>query len=217
MTLYLLGNNGSPLGQFDGYDAISLRGGEVATLTQFGLSGSDKHSKDIDDGYSAPAPNPVRPIVTTTLTGGEVGGMLYLTDDGISGYGTMFGIVVGGIVGQQVTSGALLGPATNVGSGKVTLWQNPGLYGVSLDALDVAMTTTAALVPGTALTYSSSGQITQASGGNKVGSAPNVARFIEYSSNGSLVTSNSSMTRLGVVGGVRAFKFAVIAWHPVIT
>ena len=87
-----------------------------------------------------------RPIVTTTFgTVAATDGPFYLTDDGTasngsppsSGYGTLFGSLVGGNVGQVVTGGTLLGPHTAAGSGKITLWMNPGLYGVSLDALDV--------------------------------------------------------------------------------
>ena len=57
------------------------------------------------------------------------------------GYGTLFGAVVGGTVGQQVNgpttfTGAILGPHTSTGSGKTTCWDKPGLYAVSLDAVD---------------------------------------------------------------------------------
>src|SRR5271165_6399564 len=123
MALFILNNNGTPYGQFDGYDALSgssgCLGGEVATLVAYPTTGSDKHASDINDGYVENNPGGglqlFRPIVTTTLASGSR--PLFLTDDGSassgsfpsSGYGTLFGSLVGGFVGQTVTGGVVLG------------------------------------------------------------------------------------------------------------
>lgn len=214
----LFPNSVSPIGIYDGYDALAstLLGGEVATLTSYGIAGTDAHAKDVEDGYSVTGLNTVRPIVTTTLGGSEVGGMLFLVDEGVKNYGTMFGVVVGGNTGTTVTGGTALGPNTMTASGKVTLWQAPGIYGVTLDALDTTnLNATTSITPGTALSYNGSGKLTVV--GSRVGSAINVARFIEFATNGSLVTTPSSLSRLGISGGMKTFKYAAIAWHPVIS
>ncbi len=220
MALVLLNTNSAfCAGQFDGYDALltTMLGGEVAMLVGYGQTGSDKHASDIADGYANNALAPFqRPIVTTTLAGAATEGPLFLTDDGIANYGTSFGSVVGGMAGQVVSGGALLGPHTMTGSGKVTLWGGTGLFGVTLDALDTAangvVPTNGALAVGTELAYTSAGKLTPNSGGNKVASARTVARFVEFSTGDSLVTSNKSMTRLGIAGGQLVFKYAVINW-----
>lgn len=220
MALVLLNNNGSPLGQFDGYDALSgssgILGGEVAILVGYATSGSDKHAKDIEDGYAVSGLLTARPIVTTTLAGSETGGF-YLTDDGTSnsagtGYGTLFGQVVGGNSGQVVTGGTVLGPHSAAGSGKITLWQNPGLYGVTLDALDATLSTSTSVTVGTLLYYTAAGKICLSA--QKVGSAPVVARFVEFSTGDGFVTTPRSLTRVGVSGGMLAFRHAIIAWNP---
>lgn len=163
MALKLLQSGIQPLGQFDGYDGDYLltKGGEIATfgsVLTYGqpgvtISGYDKAAYDAFDGYVNPSAVAKRPVVTHTFGGtGVLSGVastsrpLMLTDDGILGYGTLFGSVVGGIVGQQVNgpnsfTGAILGPATQTGSGKITCWEKPGLYAVSLDAVDTAVAT----------------------------------------------------------------------------
>lgn len=223
--LFILNNTGlSNIGQFDGYDNLvnTLLGGEVAKLVSYATSGSDLHAKDVDDGYSlsgSPLSQKVRPIVTTTMTGMETGGF-YLVDDGTSssgpfnGYGTLFGSVVGGNAGQTVTGGANLGPATMTGSGKVTLWQNPGLYGVSTDAVDTANMTPASNLPvGQLLTYTTAGKLTPDAGAGDTG-GPNVARFVEWSTGDTLVTTPKNLTRVGIAGGNLQFHYAVISWNP---
>lgn len=215
MALVLLNNNGVPFGQFDGYDALSgssgCLGGEVATLVAYGVTGSDKHAKDIEDGYAVSGLNTVRPIVTTTLGGSETGGF-FLTDDGTANYGTLFGSLVGGAVGQVVSGGTVLGPHSAAGSGKITLWMNPGLYGVTLDALDATLAASTSVTIGTALFFTAAGKLCLSA--QKVGSAPQVARFVEFSAGDSLVTTPRSLTRVGIAGGMQAFKYAVLTWNP---
>src|SRR3990167_700399 len=100
-----------PLGQYDGLDAeaTALLGGEVVALTGLLLTSSDKKASDVSDGYAG-STTKRRPVVTNTL----VSGMrpLFLADEGLKGYGTLFGEVVGGSVGQVSSGGAQLGPHT---------------------------------------------------------------------------------------------------------
>jgi hypothetical protein len=90
-------------------------------------------------------------------------------------------------VGQQVNgpntyTGAILGPATQTGSGKITAWDKQGLYAVSLTSCDTAVTTglqptNTTLDVGAAITFSNTGLLTPTSGGIGLGGAPNVARL----------------------------------------
>lgn len=183
------------LGQFDGLDSelTSLLGGEVVGFASVAVSGSDVSAYDVGDGYDGTTTH-YRPAVTKTL----VSGMrpLYLADEGISGYGTLLGSVVGGSAGKQVTGGATLGPHTTAGSGKVTLWGEPGLYAVTLDAVDTTgstglVTDNTSLTIGKALFATTAGKLTPNSSA-KFESVV-VGRFIEFATNASKVTSSLSM------------------------
>jgi hypothetical protein len=153
-----------------------------------------------------------------------------LADEGISGYGTLFGAVVGGTVGQQVNgpatyTGAVLGPHTATGSGKVTCWHLPGVYAVSLDACDTAsdglQPTNTTLDVAAALTYTAAGLLTPVGSTNAVSSAPVVGRLIDFETNGSLVTTpnrlvaalNSPSGNVSSVGP-RTFAFATFYFNP---
>ncbi len=239
MSLKLLQPGIQPLGQFDGYDSdvLTLKGGEVvsfASVTTNGqpgvtTSGLDQAAYDVFDGYVNVSGVLKRPAVsrkfdgTTTLGAGSR--PLMLSDDGITGYGTLFGSVVGGAVGQQVSGGAVLGPHTSTGSGKTTCWDKPGLYAVSLDAVDTAanglVPTNTALAVGTALSFTSLGLLTPLSGGNTLGGGPRVATLVEFNTNGSLVTTPNYLVAAlnspsGNVSSVqpRAFTFATIYFAP---
>lgn len=183
-----------PFGQFDGLDSevSSLLGGEVVGFIGVSTTGSDKHAYDINDGYSGTT-SPKRPAVTKTLTTGMR--PLFLADEGVRGYGTLFGEVVGGTLGQVSSGGAQLGPHTALGSGKVTLWGTPGMYAVTLDAVDTTGTTglvpeNTNLLPGTALYATSAGLLTPRLAG--AFEAVVVARFLEFATNGSRVTTSLS-------------------------
>lgn len=213
-----LETSNQPLGQFDSLDAdlSSFLGGEVCTLTSTSITSSDKAARDVFDGYSpgfggtASAANS-RPAVTFQLLAASK--PLFLADEGTTNYGTLFGVVVGGSVGQQSTGGAVLGPHTALGSGKITCWHQHGLYAVSLDAVDTTHNT--GLVPqnpaldcGDALYgKTSTGKLTP----NSVGSTTAVvARFVEFQSNGSLVSTPASL--LSTVNF--SFFQAVIHYRP---
>jgi hypothetical protein len=228
MALVLLNNTGNPFGQFDGYDGMTatMLGGEVAQLLSVQLaSTTDKSVKDIADGYVTQGGGlTTRPVASATFASGQNANRpLFLTDDGTLGYGTLFGVVVGGVGGQQVTGGAVLGPSTMTGSGKVTLWQNTGMYGVTLDALDTAADGTVpannTLSVGAALTWGANGKLTPV-GSTLAGAFPGgansvvAARLIEFSTGDGLVNTPKSLTRVGVAGGMLQFKYAIINFNP---
>jgi hypothetical protein len=230
MALKLVNQAGNPLGQFDGLDGngsttgyLSLKGGEVVTFGSTVVPPGDKAAKDAFDGY---APPNLRPVVTRALTGSGATASrpLMLADDGISGYGTLFGSVVGGLVGQVSSGGAVLGPHTATGSGKVTCWHLPGVYAVSLDAVDADLApTNSACVPGKALYATATGLLTPTAGSNFDGGSATlsiVGRFIDFETNGSLVTTPSSL--VGTLSGAdgllsastRSFTYAVFYFNP---
>jgi hypothetical protein len=138
--LILLQPGIQPLGQFDmkDDDVSSVVGGEVAAF-----------ESGLDDGYAADVKDP-GPQVFLSLGKADKADerpVWGLVDEGSSaglgvrGYGTMFGQVIGGTVGQGTGVGTLsstgavvVGPSTMFGSGKATLWTKPGLYGVTQDA-----------------------------------------------------------------------------------
>jgi hypothetical protein len=247
----------------------------VLTNTQPGVttSGLDQAAYDVFDGYvqtgagvyTRPAvsknwllTNSALPVVQYPLvpaaanaSNGFAGATrpFFLADDGILGYGTLFGAVVGGTVGQQVNgpnsyTGAVLGPHTATGSGKVTLWDKPGLYAVSLDAVDgylspsnlsLVVGTPLSFTAGSSSTISGGGLLTPANlanfgapttgagpiGGAVAGANPVVATFIEFNTNGSLVTTPNYLVAAlnspsGNVSSVqnRVFTFATIAFRP---
>jgi hypothetical protein len=196
MALKILQPGIQPIGQFDGLDSevTAVKGGEVVGFTFVNIGQSvDKSASDINDGYVSYTTKK-RPAVTKTL----VSGMrpLFLVDDGTTGYGTLFGQLVGSYIGQQSVGGTVLGPHTAAGSGKLTLWDKPGLYAVTLDACDTTASTglqpsNTTLAGGAALYATAAGLLT-----------PNVSaafesvvvgRFIQFQTNGSLVTTPNSL------------------------
>lgn len=167
MALELVQPGVQPLGQFDGLDSIYLtvKGGEIATITSAPLAGSDMATWDAkNDGYVGTT----RPVVTTNLVNGAR--PLFLVDEGIWGYGTLFGSVIGGIAGQisyglGQAPATQLGPHTAAASGKLTLWDKPGTYAVTLDAVDTTaatglVPTNSTLAIGAALYATATGQLT---------------------------------------------------------
>lgn len=224
MALKLVNQAGNPLGQFDGLDAeaLTLKGGEVVTFTSVvATSATDKAAFDAFDGYVTPNK---RVVVTRNVATGAR--PLMLADDGITGYGTLFGSVVGGTVGQVVTGGAVLGPHTATGSGKVTCWHLPGVYAVSLDACDTVglAPTTAGLATGDALTFvpasTTGGQLTKVGSAAAAGNTTVVGRFIDFETNGSLVTTPSSLVGTlnppdgALSASARSYAFALFYFNP---
>lgn len=228
MALKILQPGVQPLGQFDGLDSqvLTLKGGEVVTLVSSLLSAGDQAAADAFDGYTNLAPDaPRRPLVTRTLT--ATSRALFLADEGTTGYGTLFGTLVGGVAGQVsygpdsvVAPGNALGPHTAAASGKVTLWGAPGLYAVSLDAVTQGPTglqpTNTSLDTAASLTYTADGLLTPVGGLDAVAGAPVVGRFVEFTNSGSLVTTPSSLVA-GLATSPRKFSLAVIWFAPPVT
>jgi hypothetical protein len=118
MALYpLQATNPTSVDLLDSYGA--LKGGEIGTLYAATRANTalEKASADTADGYTnAMLRVAIAPSITSTTQR-----PLWLLDEGISGYGTLFGSVIGIPTGLS-TSGASLGPSTMAGSGKVTCW-----------------------------------------------------------------------------------------------
>jgi len=189
MALFLLNPGITPLGDFDVLDTdqSSILGGEVMTLDEAARANSStvKAAADVLDGYVADgASAATRVIARIADETSETYKAFYLSDDGTTHYGVMFGSVIGGPVGLA-TTGTNLGPHTSTGSGKVTLWDKPGLYAVSTDAVEDALSDlTDTPLPGAYLYRYTTGKLTSlADTGDKV------ALYVEHASNGSLVTT----------------------------
>lgn len=215
-----------PLGQFDGYDAdyLNVLGGEVGSFIGVAVSGTDIAAADADgsDGYVGLPPANTRPAITVQLASGMR--PLGLIDDGTLNYGTLFGQVVGGVAGKVVTGGAVLGPHTAAASGKLTFWDKPGTYAVTLDAVDTdsdgLVPSNGSLAVGDALYATSAGLLTPAAAKSfESGPAPVVARFLEFTTDQSLVTTpNYLVSALNSPSGSGAqqlnFTQAIIHFHP---
>lgn len=199
MALYLLNPGNSPLGDFDllDTDQASVFGGEVMTLDEASrtITSSEKAAADVLDGYIADqvdvgSPTATRVVARLADETSETYNLFYLSDDGTTDYGVMFGSVIGTPVGLT-TTGTNLGPHTSAGSGKVTLWDKPGMYGVSVSVLsaDVVNPSSGNLydtpLPGQLLyREQNTGKLARDSSSSDV-----VAAFIELTSDGSLVTT----------------------------
>jgi hypothetical protein len=136
MALTLLQPGIQPAGQFDLADGLSPVGGECGTVAaQAGNSAADVYAGMLQVTMGEAAAT------------GSGGSTVYhgLIDEGSTGYGTLFGNVIGGTVGQGTGFGVsstvgvvVVGPNTATGSGKATLWDKPGLYGVDDNAFMAA-------------------------------------------------------------------------------
>ena len=131
MALKLLNPGLRPLGMFDLFDddAGDVDGGEHVTL-QAGNFAQEAYAADVAQLQANSG------MVNFTLgikTANQLGG---LADEGTDEYGTLFGSLIGSNTGRATSeSGAVvIGPSTDRASGKVTVWAQAGLYGVSGDA-----------------------------------------------------------------------------------
>lgn len=223
MALKLLQPGTQPIGQYDGYDneITLLKGGEVVTLVSVALSSTDKAAYDSFDGYvnDGVLPSEKRIVVTNTLLSGTK--LLMLADEGIAGYGTLLGSMVGETVGQN-TGGTVLGPHTTAGSGKVTCWDKPGLYAVSLDACDTNAST--GLQPTNPTLKTGDPLYAKLAGGklspdSSSATTTVVARFVSFETNGSLVNTPNKLSQAlnsptGSPAAAKTFKYAVFYFHP---
>lgn len=194
MALKVLHTSGTPLGEYDAKDADltgGFLGGEVVTWGTVAIGNTDKSAADSADGYVNPN---LRPYLTRTISSSTRA--LMLVDDGLSGYGVLFGVVTGGTAGQTSFGpggGSPLGPASYVASGKLSVWATPGLFGVTLDAVDTAASTgvqptNSACIPGAALFTTITGVLCL-SGGSPAQTLFSVGRFVDFETNRSLVTT----------------------------
>lgn len=219
MALKILQPGVQPLGQYDGKDdeILTLKGGEVVTLGSTEVPGTDKAAYDsMYDGYVNPGGVHKRPVVTRTLFQGSR--PLFLSDEGITGYGTMFGSMIGGTIGQAVV-GTVIGPHTATASGKVTCWDKPGLYAVTLDACDTdpvngLQPTNTTLDTGAPLYATPDGILTPDAGASFEVDVV-VGHFIEFATNGSLVTTpNYLAAAYGSTPTPKQFAWATFWFNP---
>lgn len=199
MALKLLHTSGTPLGEYDALDtdlAAGFLGGEVVTFGSTAVNSGDKSAADSADGYVNPNSAPANKRVVLTKTSGTTGPFM-LVDDGLSGYGVLFGVVTGGTAGQTSYapgSGTPLGPPTYAGSGKLSVWATPGVFGVSLDACDTAASTglqptNATLLPGAKLFVMTGGLLTPNSSASGASASAWAGRFVDFETNRALVTT----------------------------
>lgn len=228
--MLVLHNPGAnPLGQFDGYtaDLTNFKGGEVCTWRAMPYPAAGAQDVDNDGyvtstSYGKEIPGISFSWSTIVTEGGSIAAPFFLADDGTTGYGTLLGAVVGGSVGSQVNgpnsyTGAVLGPHTATGSGKITVWDKPGLYGVTLDAVNASLTATANVTVGTPLYFDTVGKLCL--NAQKVTNAVVVGRLASFETNGSLVTTPGSLVAAlnSPSGDVTSLKtqamYQVVFWY----
>lgn len=214
MALHIYQPGIQPLGQFDCLDGYlsTILGGEVGTLYQASRTNtsSEKAAFDSLDGYtnvSAVTRAAVANRVNTTSQR-----PLWLLDEGSAGYGTLFGQTIGTPVGLS-TTGTNLGPHTAAASGKVTCWDKPGLYAVTVDAVNDAsdgiVLANSSMVPGLELHCLNSGKLTPTGSTGAV--AVEVGRFVEFETQPFLVNTPNSLVGAAEAAVRAVFHFKVEA------
>tara|TARA_B100000131_G_scaffold288297_1_gene299533 strand:- start:793 stop:1476 length:684 start_codon:yes stop_codon:yes gene_type:complete len=160
MALKLLNPGLRPLGQFDVEDDDTLVGGEyveLATLTATGSSAetaTEGYAADVGMSYGSGIIQNSAAVqfARAARTVGNLGG---LADEGTTGYGTMFGTAIsmfGTGLGALSTRGVVtLGPKSHLASGKVTVWCQEGLYGITSEAFSGTSAPSAATAVNTRL------------------------------------------------------------------
>jgi len=141
MALKLLNPGLRPLGQFDyDDDAPALVGGEYVEIQADNLAAAEGYAADVGalvgGGGALTGATGIVNFATSSRTAGNFGG---LADEGSTEYGTLFGDIIGGNAGRMTQFGTaggsvVVGPDTDTASGKVTVFAQEGLYGVTTDA-----------------------------------------------------------------------------------
>jgi hypothetical protein len=133
MALKLLNPGLRPLGQFDLHstDVGKIVGGEYVEMQS--VAASEIAAADV---YQYEDPSTPGNIVNFTRKERQIPNIGGLADEGGKEYGTLYGDLVGSTAGRQTQFGAsggavILGPTTDRASGKVTVWAQAGLYGIS--------------------------------------------------------------------------------------
>jgi len=202
MALYIYNPGCQPLGQFDFLDSYlttyGVNGGEAGTLTTAAryLTSTEKASSDTYDGYENSS-TLKRPAVMNCINATSTR-PIWLLDEGTTGYGTLFGQVIGSPAGLSTTS-TNLGPHTMAGSGKVTCWDKPGLYAISTDAVDARSggfifsnaSVTVGCVVDVVKQGVGHGRLTPAGGTNAVGVT--IGNFVEFEVSPFLVNTPPSL------------------------
>lgn len=173
MALKLYWQGIQPLGSFTLKDSVTVSGGEVGVLESTGTNAN---------GFQV--------VVVRKAIPDDVG-PFYLMDDGKGGYGLNFGnVVIRSNTGFElgVDAATKYGPPSYAGSAKVTLWDKPGIYAVTLDCLADDETVLKAVAPGTGLTVDLDGKLTVV---GAVGSP--VASVVQFVNDESLVTTGGSV------------------------
>jgi hypothetical protein len=240
MALLLLQPGIEPLGQFDlddtmnttgGQDANgnpqgALVGGEIGVLTARPAAAvaTDFYAADVgaDALRGSTSSSNLRVLLDQVTALGAAGGLgtgdtateVYgLTDEGATGYGTLFGSVIGGTAGQGTGLGLFaasnvvtVGPLTSAGSGKCTLWSKPGLYGCTEPAFwqqagGATVADGAVLndqLHGTATTTGSGqdGKLASTTGGNATGVA--CANYLGATHDRSLVSTTNAAAGVAI-------------------
>ncbi len=212
MALFNYQAGNEPLGQFDVLDGYltSILGGEVGTLfaASRSNSSSEKAASDARDGYDNSTS--LSRVAVANRVNAASARPLWLLDEGTTGYGTLFGQVIGTPVGLS-TSGTNLGPHTAAASGKVTCWNKPGLFAVSMDAVNTAsdglVLTNASCTPGLALRPLATGKLTPTGSAGAV--AVTVGRMIEFETQPFLVTTPASLVGATVSAVRLVFHYEV--------
>tara|TARA_B100000674_G_scaffold432719_1_gene390681 strand:+ start:223 stop:864 length:642 start_codon:yes stop_codon:yes gene_type:complete len=194
MALKLLNPGLRPLGQFDldDTDAGLIVGGEHVALAS---ARADVEGYAADVGLMADFD--VSPPVVPTFqrdqrTGQAVGG---LADEGGAEYGTQFGSLIGQNAGRSTQFGiqagaVVVGPTTDQASGKVTVWAQSGLYGVT-DNAGAAAGGLAATDTNDLLTAAAGTGLLQDAGGGAV-AAGTVAIYVSEVNDTSLVSTTAT-------------------------
>jgi len=184
-------------------DASFVRGGEIGVFEVFNV---------VTDFYAADVFS-VGPTIHVSLDSVANAGELYgLVDEGTTGYGTLYGSIIGTTTGKGTgfgdssTVGVItVGPATARGSGKVTLWTKPGLYGTTSDGWTSASEFTAASlngdVFGDAADGTNDGKLTTTSASN----GEQVALFLGRVNDTSLVSTTNA-----AAGGTAQVEYAAV-------
>jgi hypothetical protein len=208
MALFPMNPGLQPLGSFDVVDAelALIKGGEVMTFTTASRTNSptETAATDVLDGYTNSNAN-LRVAATRASTSAQY--PLMLADDGLGpNYFTLFGNVSGPL---GLGSGSAVGPHTAAASGKVTLWDKPGLYAVSTDALAPNFLTVPGVV-GEVVGFANGadvGKLAKAGSTNLVANT-GVGTFVQLMSDPSLVSTPAKL-----VGATANYNRVVIAFH----
>jgi len=225
--LYLFYEGAQPIGIFD-FDAGSdtsitantIQGGMIGKL---GVA-SDTTSPTIPlgdgfDEYGASGgvnPNIKTVIIPASTANTPGAGPYCIIDDGHTGYGTMFGHYFGHEASSTSgfkyyhawRDGLLVGPNTVAGSGKVTGWITPGVYGTDYydsTTIDLSVVEAGSISPGDELTISANATLT--TGGTAFGSNQG-CYFVSFLGDPSLVSTSFN----SVTGGDTTNPIMLFMW-----